>query len=103
MAQHRQFPSFILFIQFSFLLFLWRGGAVLGLRCCAGSSLVVANGGCSLVCGARTSDCSGFSRAPGLSSHISQALEHRLNSFVAYHFSCSKAYIEPPGKPLSYS
>ena len=86
-----------------FLPTLFFGGAVLGLHCCAGSSLVVANGGCSLVCGARTSDCSGFSRAPGLSSHISQALEHRLNSFVAYHFSCSKAYIEPPEKPLSYS
>ena len=67
----------LFFLKFHLFIF------VLG---CAGSLLLCrlfsgwGSGGCSLVCGAWTSDYSGFSRAPGLSSYGSQALEHRFNS-----------------------
>ena len=66
---------------------------MLGLRCCAGVSVVVASEGHSLVA-VRGLDCRGFSRcgaralgmrawwvpAGGLSSSGSWALEHRLSS-----------------------
>ena len=72
-------------------------GAVLGLCCCSGFSLVVVNGG-YFSCGAWVSCCSGFfhcgaralgcvgssSYGNGLSHCRSQALQHRLNSCGAW-------------------
>ena len=97
------FDSIFLPTLFFFLIHLFI--FILG---CAGSSLLCrlfsssGEGGCSPVCGTRTSDCTGFSRAPGLSSTAPRLLSTG-SRVVAHHFSCSKAYTEPPGKPLSFS
>ena len=72
------------------ILFIYLFWAVLGLRCCAGFSLVAASGGYSS-CGAQASHSSGFwfqgtsaAAAHELSSYGSQPLEHRLNGYGAW-------------------
>ena len=89
---------YLFIFKFIYLFLFW---AVLGLRCCAGSSLVLARGVALqfvvhglLIALASLGHLGSVVRLPG---SWAQARE------LWHTFSCSKAYIEPPGKPLSFS